>query len=278
MRHASGRVARLLVAIAALAGVLASGAGSATSDDTQVNAEGASLQASLDATGGAVMLELAGEPSAVAYAKARGMGASTDDAGKLGKARKQANEQAQAVTLEALQSSGIDATPLYQVQSAYNGIAVQAAPGTLAELAELPGVVAVHEIPLVELDNHSSVPLIGALQAWGTYGNTGDGLSIAVIDTGVDYVHRGFSGSGSSADYTVATSAAANPPDPDLNPAGFSLPGIYPSARVVGGFDFAGDNYNASGTGAALIPRRDPNPMDCNGHGTHVAGTRRARA
>ena len=113
------------------------------------------------------------------------------------------------------------------MQSAYNGIAVQAAPGTLAELAELPGVTAVHEIPLVELDNHSSVPLIGALQAWGTYGNTGDGLSIAVIDTGVDYVHRGFSGSGSSADYTVATSAAANPPDPDLNPAGFSLPGIY---------------------------------------------------
>jgi subtilisin family serine protease len=262
-----------MVAIAALVGVLATGAGSATSNDTQVSAEGASLQASFDGTGGAVMLELAGEPSAVAYAKARGMGASKDDAGKLGKARKEANEQAQAVTLQALQSSGVDATPLYQVQSAYNGIAVQAAPGTLAELAELPGVTAVHVIPLVELDNHSSVPLIGALQAWGSYGNTGDGLSIAVIDTGVDYVHRGFSGSGSSADYTVATSAAANPLDPDLNPAGFSLPGIYPSARVVGGFDFAGDDYNASGTGAALTPRPDPNPMDCNGHGTHVAGT-----
>ena len=69
--------------------------------------------------------------------------------------------------LAALERQGIDATPLYQVQSAYNGIAVQAAPGTLSELAALPGVKAVHEIPLVELDNHSSVPLIGALQAWG---------------------------------------------------------------------------------------------------------------
>ena len=48
---------------------------------------------------------------------------------------------------------------------------------------------------------------------------------------------------------------------------------IYPTAKVVGGFDFAGDAYNASGTGAALIPQPDPNPQDCNGHGTHVSGT-----
>ena len=71
-------------------------------------------------------------------------------------------------------------------------------------------------------------------------------MRIAVIDTGLDYVHRGFRGSGSAADYLVALSAAANPPDPDLNPAGFSLPGIYPNTKVVGGFDFVGDAYNAS--------------------------------
>ena len=158
------------------------------------------------------------------------------------------------------------------MQSAYNGIAVQAAPGSIADLAALPGVIAVHQIPLVELDNHSSVPLIGALQAWGAYGKTGAGMRIAVIDTGVDYVHRNFGGSGSSADYLVALSAAANPPSPTSdNPGAFSLPGIYPSAKVVGGWDFAGDNYTGSGGGAVPIP--DPNPMDCNGHGSHVSGT-----
>ena len=104
------------------------------------------------------------------------------------------------------------------MQSAYNGIAVQAAPGTLSDLAALPGVKAVHEIPLVSLDNHSSVPLIGGLQAWGTYGKTGTGIKIAVIDTGVDYVHRGLGGSGSSADYLVATSAAANRRHGDRQP------------------------------------------------------------
>jgi subtilisin family serine protease len=219
------------------------------------------------------MLELAGEPSAVTYAKARGMGASETDAGQAGKARKRANERAQGDVIADIASSGIDATVLYQVQTAYNGIAVQADAGAVSDLLDLPGVAAVHVIPLVELDNHSSVPLIGAPTGWTTYGKTGTGMSIAVIDTGVDYVHRGFGGTGSGADYLVAQSAAANPPAATDNPAGFSIPGIYPTPKVVGGFDFAGDGYNASGTGAALVPNPDPNPMDCNGHGTHVAGT-----
>jgi subtilisin family serine protease len=219
------------------------------------------------------MLELAGEPSAVAYAKARRLGASEAAAGQTGVATKEANEAAQSAVVQRIAQAGIDAAVLYQVQSAYNGIAVQASAGEVDDLMKVPGVKAVHVIPLVELDNHSSVPLIGAPQAWSDFGKRGEGMSIAVIDTGVDYVHTGFGGSGSSADYTVAQSAAANPLWPNDNPSGFSIPGIYPSAKVVGGFDFAGDGYNASGTGAALIPRPDPNPMDCNGHGTHVAGT-----
>ena len=42
---------------------------------------------------------------------------------------------------------------------------------------------------------------------------------------------------------------------------------------MVGGFDFAGDDYNASAGGDRNIPHPDPDPMDCYGHGTHVAGT-----
>ena len=266
------RAARVVTLIAVIAAFAAGGANSASSDDTAVNGEGATL-ATIEQNGGAVMLELAGQPSAVAYANARALGASEASAGAAGVARKRANEQAQADVLDNIASAGIDATTLYQVQSAYNGIAVQADAGAVSDLMDLPGVKAVHVIPLVELDNHSSVPLIGSQQAWGTYGKTGTGMSIAVIDTGVDYVHRGFGGSGSAADYLVAGSAAANPPAATDNPAGFTIPGIYPSAKVIGGFDFAGDGYNASGAGAALIPQPDPNPQDCNGHGTHVAGT-----
>src|SRR5436305_14124209 len=45
--------------------------------------------------------------------------------------------------------------------------------------------------------------------------------------------------------------------------------------------DFAGDAYDPSAgfpgdsdqNRADSVPHQDPNPLDCNGHGTHVAGT-----
>jgi hypothetical protein len=42
----------------------------------------------------------------------------------------------------------------------------------------------------------------------------------------------------------------------------------FPSAKVVGGTDFAGDAYTGGNA-----PVADANPMDCNGHGSHVAGS-----
>jgi len=272
MRRRRLRLGTLLAAFLALTVAGASAARTAGPGDmVVVNGAGAALE-QLEQLSGPVMVELEGEPAAVAYANARKLGQSEAAAGRAGKAQKAQNDKAQADVLAQIESKGIQATTLYQVETAYNGIAVDAQPGAAADLAALPGVKAVHAIPLVELHNHSSVPLIGAVQAWEATGKTGSGISIAVIDTGVDYVHTGFGGSGSSADYAVATSPAANPPAAaNHDPAGFSIPGIYPTAKVVGGFDFAGDAY--SGTGAGATPQPDPNPMDCNGHGTHVAGT-----
>ena len=42
----------------------------------------------------------------------------------------------------------------------------------------------------------------------------------------------------------------------------------FPTAKVVGGTDFAGDAYTG-----ANVPVPDPDPLDCFGHGSHVAGT-----
>ena len=45
--------------------------------------------------------------------------------------------------------------------------------------------------------------------------------------------------------------------------------------KVVGGYDFVGDNYTSSDS----TPMPDPDPDDtCNGHGTHVAGIAAAKA
>src|SRR6187551_2030227 len=99
MKDATRRSVRLLLAFATCAALAAVVAGGAASSSTAALEDG-TLQ-TLDQTGGAVMLELAGQPSALAYVDARQLGASKADAGKAGKAAKAANEQAQAGVLAA---------------------------------------------------------------------------------------------------------------------------------------------------------------------------------
>ncbi|KAG6027485.1 hypothetical protein E4U19_001981 [Claviceps sp. Clav32 group G5] len=68
-------------------------------------------------------------------------------------------------------------------------------------------------------------------------GITGKGIKVAVVDTGIDYLH------------------------PDLG-------GCYGKGCLVSfGHDLVGDAYNGTNT-----PVPDEDPMDCAGHGTHVAG------
>ena len=136
-----------------------------------------------------------------------------------------------------------------------------AAPGRqVSRLAALPGVSRVQPArryyPLVS----SSAPFVGAARAWSlaSGGLTGQGIRIGIIDTGIDYFHAHFGGSGVATDYTGNNRTVVEP-------------GTFPTLKVAGGYDFAGDNYNGdSSTQSTPVP--DPDPLDCNGHGTHVAG------
>ena len=117
-------------------------------------------------------------------------------------------------------------------------------------------VKGVYALPVHYIENSSSLPFIKAASAWAaTSGNSGDGVRIAVIDTGIDYLHANFGGPGTAAAYTANNRAIIEP-------------GTFPTAKVVGGMDFAGDAYTG-----ANVPIPDPDPLDCNGHGSHVAGT-----
>lgn len=152
-----------------------------------------------------------------------------------------------------------------QMQSAYNGIQATVPAAQLDDVAALPGVVAVHPVVTHELDNSVSVPFLGVPSVWQSTGYTGENVKVAIIDTGIDYTHAGFGGPGTVAAYEKAAAASAKPADPTL---------FGPSApRVKGGIDLVGDAYDANGTGEALIPKPDANPLDCEGHGSHVAGT-----
>jgi minor extracellular serine protease Vpr len=88
----------------------------------------------------------------------------------------------------------------------------------------------------------------------------GQGVRVGIIDSGIDYTHQAMMGPG-----VAGLSATLNPNEPNS---------YFPNEKVVGGYDFAGQNFNP---GSHLYSHRlaqpDPNPLDLQGHGTHVAGT-----
>jgi len=82
-----------------------------------------------------------------------------------------------------------------------------------------------------------------------------------VLDSGVDYTHRNLGGSGNVADY--ATCYAQK----DVAPSGICANVFGPTApKVIGGYDFVGELWPTFGARS-----EDPNPIDFEGHGTHVA-------
>ena len=107
-------------------------------------------------------------------------------------------------------------------------------------------------------------------------GFAGDGVKIAVIDTGIDYTHANFGGPGTEEAYELAD--ANDTTIGDAGDAGLFGPG---APKVKGGIDLVGDAYDgdADPGSPALIPHPDPDPLDCPftdgsvGHGSHVSGT-----
>jgi subtilisin family serine protease len=156
---------------------------------------------------------------------------------------------------------------LAHFHSALNGIKIEIPRHQLAHLRTIPGVVSVQAVGTYQRNNTAGVPLIGAPLAWQLPGQfQGQGVKIAVIDTGIDYTHADFGGPGTVAAYNAAFAANTAP----ANPAWFG-----PAApKVKGGTDLVGDAYTGRN---APVP--DSNPLDCPstsgsvGHGTHVAGT-----
>ena len=216
-----------------------------------------------------VLVELSGAPAARVYGStydansALGRVSATAAAVSAASAQVNRNLSEQAAVRSAIVSRGIAAAQIYAVSKAVNGIAYYVMESDIATLRSLPGVKAVHVIEQEYPTLSTSVPFIGAPNAWaGTtpMGVTGQGVRVGVIDTGVDYQHATFGGTGLLADYqannrTVITDTIGGQP-------------IFPTARVVGGIDLVGDAYTGSNA-----PAPDPDPMDCNGHGTHVAST-----
>jgi minor extracellular serine protease Vpr len=158
----------------------------------------------------------------------------------------------------ALSLASVGAEELARVQVAHNAIAVRVDASQLEQLASIPGVAKVRPVLNYEMTLSETVPYVGGT-AVQQAGKDGTGVTVAVLDSGIDYTHRNLGGAGTLAAYTAAYGAA--PGDPKQT----TLDGLFPTAKVVGGFDFVGEGWPVTAR------TQDPDPIDFQGHGTHVA-------
>jgi len=114
----------------------------------------------------------------------------------------------------------------------FNGIAAEIDKDELIKLKKIYNIKLIYPDNNVHISLQESVTEINATKVWNIQNSraeniTGKNVKVAIIDTGIDYMH------------------------PDLG-GGFGQ-----GYKIISGWDF----YN-----------NDSNPMDDNGHGTHVAG------
>ncbi len=147
----------------------------------------------------------------------------------------------------------------YAFSELWNGLSIEVSPSQISKLYRMNSVKAIYPVvtiampqtlPVSEPDLVSSLSMIGADIAQEELGYTGKGIKVAVMDTGIDIDHPDFGGTG--VDDTTT----------------------FPNAKVITGYDFVGDDFNADETAVTYNPEPTPDeiPDDCAGHGTHVAG------
>ena len=183
-------------------------------------------------------------------------------------------EQEQAQVIDAIEASVLKGGELdvsYSYTWLLNGVAAEVPFGTIAAIEKISGVKQVLLQPkynvckTAQTYTVSDGVMIGREPVWAG-GYTGEGITIAVIDTGLDYDHQNFGAL--SQDKLTADSAT---PDTvaavldQLNASqryeGLTIDDVYYNTKVAYGFNYCDDNLNIT------------HDLDGMGdHGTHVAG------
>nr|WP_297428863.1 S8 family serine peptidase [uncultured Actinotalea sp.] len=167
--------------------------------------------------------------------------------------------RAQQAFVERARGQGVPVEVRERFSTLWSGVSARISDEDVATVRDLPGVVALHPVLEVaapepaasfEPEMLTALAMTGADVAQSELGYTGEGIRVGIVDTGIDTDH------------------------PDLGGTGTDGTTAFPSQRVVAGYDFVGDSFNADTSSADYqpVPQPDGDPDDCQGHGTHVAG------
>jgi subtilisin family serine protease len=165
---------------------------------------------------------------------------------------------AQSTFIKSVSSKRIPFDVKHQFTYLVNGLSAQVKYGDIEKIKSIPGVLDVRPVNVYqpeditgdEPDMYSSAPLIGADYVWETSKYTGKDVVVAIVDTGVNYYHPAFGGTGVE---TVQLGDKTDRSKITGNGEGYS-------PRVIGGYNWADGNND-------IVDRTSSQ------HGVHVAGT-----
>lgn len=189
-----------------------------------------------------------------------------------GAASREAVKAQQAALLNRVLAKAPTARQTGAVQIVLNAIFLEIDAKDLATVGRDVNVSRIAPVANYERELTDTVPYIGA-KAVQQLGYNGTRIRVAVLDSGVDYTHSAFGGPGTFAAYQAAygtdrTGAKAT-----------TLDGLFPTAKVIGGYDFVGEGWPVTARtedpdpiAAPDVPTAGYCTTDCfGGHGTHVA-------
>lgn len=192
---------------------------------------------------GHYLVELHGEPAAEVAVRKEAPGRRM----ALMDRRAQIQREQMAVR-RLLEQEGAEA--LASLDTLANALAVRTRPGARARLEKLPGVARVHPVHELKMTMDRALSLQGARGAWAWVGQerAGEGIKIAIIDTGIDFEH------------------------PAFQDASLPMPEGYPRANTPEDLAFTSNKVIVARNYETLFTLTDPPSLrDYQGHGTSVA-------
>lgn len=205
-----------------------------------------------------VFVRFNGRSAAEVNSDSRAEGAGRTTSARAARTRQeQIGKASDSVAALARRADG-KARQLFSIGNALAGVAVRTDRAGIRAMARRGDVASITPLGRYRVETASADVLTRALKTWRDSKLAGSGVKVGVMDTGIDYTHADFGGPGTKAAYAAAAAADTQ--------SGWQ------TKKVVGGWDFVGNDYDADDDDPVIAP--DSNPLDCegDGHGTHVAG------